>query len=122
MSIGYNKVLAIIFLALGGFNVVVNAITHGTPIAFFSGGMSLLIGALYLSRTYFIVEPDRITVKALLGPLTRTYEFSSYSDLVVENGGRSVYVREGSDMRKIRVSRWLSNGSDWDRFVAEIGS
>ena len=115
MKIGYNKIVAFVFIALGAVNVVLG----GWLLLLGRFGLSIVIGALllglaalYLTRPYFTVEKNQIAVSALLGPLTRTYYFGTPGDVKIE-GGR-LFVRDDTRWKRVPVQRWMSDPADWN--------
>jgi hypothetical protein len=121
MRIGYSKawgvalvVLSCALLAL----LTLNGTWARRDITLYGPALAalscLISGIGYLTRTYFEVGPDRITLFAVLGPLKREFPFRSRADLRVD-GGR-LFV--GS--RKLPIRRGQANAADWDELAASL--
>lgn len=91
-------ILGLWFIALGEFSPVV------------LGGILLTAtGILYLVRPYFRVTAAHVEVPALFGPVRRSYPFRTLE----VDGGKLVAVRDDGIRKKVPVSRWMANSTDW---------
>lgn len=106
VAVGWTPVAA--SLALGRPVLLVG------PITFAGGG--LLLAGLWLLRgaTYVLVEDDRLVVHALIGPLTRTYRFSSFREVELRDG--AVFITTNGSPRRIPIHRAQANADDWRAF------
>lgn len=124
MTVGYNKTFGVIMLFLGITALVLGIVAGGRGISriapYISGGCCVLVGILYLTRTYFTLGADCIEVKALLGPLRRTWEFDELKDVVQRDG--KIYVIQGGQLVKVSISRWLADGREWQAFLKALSS
>lgn len=119
MTVGYKKAIGIAFVALGLINIVLGILTKNPIGVFVPGFVCMTIGISTLVRPILVLEGNRLTVKALIGPLGRTYEFDSYAQFEVEPGGRLFLVRNG-ERKRIGVSRAFADTEDWQKFIDEI--
>jgi hypothetical protein len=117
MKVRYSPILAGVFLALGIISLITGLWLLGlgqfAP-GLVIGAMLILLGALYLVRPYFQVDPGSITVPALVGPKQRVI---TYETLHVD-GGRLVAVSGDGIRTKVPVFRWSSHPADWKALVA----
>src|SRR5262245_9463640 len=121
MRIGYSKgwgvtlvVLSCALLALltvSGTWARRDITLYGPALAALSCFIS---GIGYLTRTYFEVGNDRVTLFAVLGPLKREFPFASRADLHIE-GGRLFVGGE-----KLPIRRGQANATDWDELAASL--
>ncbi len=80
--------------------------------------VSLVLGAvgfLYLTRPYFAIAPNRITIYNLIGKSVKRYPFATFSHIVVDND--SLYI-EGADepggqRERVKVNKRLVRSKDW---------
>jgi len=81
------------------------------------GGVLLLGGLLMLrERTYVTIEDDKLVVHALVGPVKRTYPFSSWSELELAGGKLSIAGK------RVPIHRTQANPEDWDAFERELAA
>ncbi len=83
------------------------------------GFIAVLLGVLFLQRTYFIVNDDSLVFHALLGPTKRTYKFSSLKELEIEND--NIFVTANGKRQKF-ISGWWVENKDWQAFLQKINS
>ena len=83
------------------------------------GFIAILLGVLFLQRTYFIVNDDSLVFHALLGPTKRTYKFSSLKELEIEND--NIFVTVNGKRQKL-ISGWWVENSDCQAFLQKIKS
>jgi len=76
------------------------------------------MGILYLTIPYFSLEKQAIETKALIGPVTRKWEFSSPDDLICEDG--KIFINTDGKRKKVGISRWLAEQQDWNAFLQAI--
>lgn len=119
MTVRYNRVLGIVFVALGALNLIIAIwaflLTRNMPFSIFTAILLLILGAGYLRNPYFIVENDAIVAKALIGRNEKRFPYTRLwfdeNVLMGEQSGTS---------RKMPVRRWLSNREDWAALVARV--
>ena len=120
VSVGYNRVIGIIALALGGLLWVLGAMAKTTP-TFFVAAVNTLLGILYLTRPYFVVGPHAVELKNMLGMTMRRFEFGTLGDLEASPDGKVIFRIEPNGQRtRLKLVRWLAHGPDWQRFVAIV--
>jgi hypothetical protein len=83
------------------------------------GFIAILLGVLFLHRTYFIVNEDSLVFHALLGPTKRTYKFWSLKELEIENN--NIFVTINGERQKF-ISGWWVENIDWQAFLQKIKS
>lgn len=106
-----NLLLAILLIFLnGGFNsgLITGVILTG-------------VGYLYLTRPYFSLAPNRLTIYNLIGSPIKRYSFEYFSDITVESSG--VYIKKGADddpfhNEKIKLTKWMVRTADWQKLRA----
>src|SRR5215471_1498693 len=121
MRVGYKKAWGVVLVVMSGVLMMLlvfsGAITR-MDMSLFGPGLaavaSLITGIGYLTRTYFEVGADRVTLFALIGPLRREYPFSSRSELRIENG--KLFVGG----KKVAISRGQADTGDWERFAQSL--
>ena len=80
------------------------------------GALLMAVGFLYLTRPYFAIAPNRLTIYNLLGNAVKRYPFESFSRLSVENA--TLYIESSyadGAKEKTNVRRWMVRSSDWKR-------
>lgn len=98
MRVRYRKAIGVSFL-LAGLGIGALNLYAQYSLGLLSGLVICGLGILYLVRTYFVVEGDRIVVKALLGPAKKIHLL----------------------MRPIKVRAWLADPADWALFLQQVG-
>ncbi len=83
------------------------------------GFIAILLGILFLQRTYFIVNDDSLVFHALLGPTKRTYKFSSLKEFEIQND--NIFVTINGKRQKFISGGWVEN-NDWQAFLQKIKS
>ncbi|GAA4004026.1 hypothetical protein GCM10022247_26240 [Allokutzneria multivorans] len=116
MRVRYNPfagtvlvVLGVLCLFLGGWLTLLGEFTPTLIV----GAITTLVGVLQLTRPYFVVTPTSIVVPSLIGPLKREIP---YGRLVFEDG-KLFAVGVDGDRKRLPVSRWLANATDWKTAV-----
>lgn len=115
MKVRYNPVVAALFIVLGGVLglLALWLLLLGTfSIGVIIGPLLLLVGIRYLVSPYFEVSRHGVTVIAPFG------NGKEYPGRFVLEGGRPMVVTPGGGRTKVRVSRWLANGTDWAKLEA----
>ncbi|MEL6816446.1 MAG: hypothetical protein AAFP03_16785 [Cyanobacteria bacterium J06598_3] len=80
-----------------------------------SGILPTIIGFLYLTRPYFVIAPNRLTIYSPIGKAVKRYPFANFKDLKIIDG--KLYI-ESSDRaltgaEKVKVSKGLVHAKDW---------
>jgi hypothetical protein len=121
MRVGYKKAWGVVLVVMAGvlmMLLVFSGAIARMDMSLFGPGLaavaSLITGIGYLTRTYFEVGADRVTLFALIGPLRREYPFSSRAELRIENG--KLFVRG----QKVAISRGQADAGDWERFAQTL--
>ena len=121
MRIGYKKAWGVVLVVMAGvlmLLLVFSGAIARMDMSLFGPGLaavaSLITGIGYLTRTYFEVGADRVTLSALIGPLRREYPFSSPAELRIENG--KLFVRG----KKVAISRGQADAADWEKFAQSL--
>ena len=125
MDVRYNPVIPIVFIALGVLNFVLALWLMGAGgSAGFSivvGPLLAILGLLQLTRTYFQFDTrsKTITVKALLGPMTRTFGGAAGGNLVVD-GDRIMWNRPDGRVKKVPVTKFMARGDEWRAVISQV--
>ena len=121
MRVGYKKAWGVALIIMSGVLMMLLVLSGAfarQDMSLFGPGLaaiaSLITGIGYLTRTYFEVGPDRVTVFALIGPLRREYPYSSRADLRIEGG--KLFVAG----KKVPISRGQADTEAWERFAASL--
>lgn len=117
MKVRYNTAVGISFVVLGAVCTVLGlwlAMLGEFNPSVLIGLLVLLLGILYLVRPYFWVHSKSVEVGAVIGPMKREYEFQTLE----LSGGKVVAVRADGTRKKVPVTRWMSNTSDWDAVMS----
>lgn len=84
------------------------------------GILAMIVGYLFLTRSYFVIAPNRLTVYGLLGKAVKRYPFAAFSDIKTENG--KVYIDSdaaaGSSRESVSLINWLIHPDDWETLKA----
>ena len=74
-----------------------------------------IIGFLYLTRPYFVVAPNRLTIYSPIGKVVRRYPFASFNDIKLVNGRLYIESVEANltGAEQVKVSKGLTHASDW---------
>ncbi|MEL7141596.1 MAG: hypothetical protein AAFY33_03745 [Cyanobacteria bacterium J06643_4] len=106
----FNLALAILLIFLnGGFNA-----------GLVTGAVLTVVGYLYLTRPYFSLAPNRLTIYNLVGSPVKRYSFESFNDIAIESN--VVYLESGAltprHKEKLKLTKWMVRGADWKKFCA----
>ncbi len=125
MDVRYNPVIPIVFIVLGVGNFVLALWLMGVGgTAGFSivlGPLLAVLGLLQLTRTYFEFDARSrtITVKALLGAMTRTFGGAAGGTLHVD-GNRILWTRSDGRVKKVPVSKFMARGDQWRAVIGQV--
>jgi hypothetical protein len=84
---------------------------------FIPGVIAILLGVMFLQRTYFTVNEDSLVFQALLGSTKSTYKFSSLKEFEIENN--NIFVTVNGKRQKF-ISGWWVENDDWQAFLKKI--
>lgn len=118
MTVHYSKVWGGVFLGLGILTTMLNLLARTLIPNGIVGLILILVGVLYLTRTYVEVSPTTLEVRAPIGRVAKRYTFSSLGALVIEDG--KIFVTEGGQRTRVKLSRMLADKRDWQAFVRMI--
>ncbi len=121
MSVGYNRIVAITLIVLGGLDALLGlwlSLLGSFSYSLIIGIVILWLGVLYLRRPYFVVEKNQVVMPALLGPRQRTYFFKTPADLKLEDN--KLFVRADSQWKRVPVYRWMSDPTGWKVLDAQL--
>ncbi len=121
----YKVSVGIAFLLIGTVTVLLSLWRIGLDglrrpvlLGLVLGIVVTLLGMVYLTRPYFGVAPNRLTVYSLLGKTVKRYPFASFNHLKIEDGHlyvESSDVAEGNRREKVKISKWMVRSDDWQR-------
>jgi len=121
MRVGYKKAWGVVLVVMSGVLMMLLLFSGAIArmdMSLFGPGLaavaSLIAGIGYLTRTYFVVGADRVTLFAVIGPLRREYPYSSRAELRIDNG--KLFVRG----QKVPISRGQADAGDWERFAQSL--
>ncbi len=81
------------------------------------GVVLVIAGYLYLTRPYFVLAPNRLTIYNLIGRVVKRHPFETFSDLKIENN--TLYIDGGFLGRDrpepTKLKKWLVRPRDWKR-------
>ncbi|MEL6939996.1 MAG: hypothetical protein AAFO84_12460 [Cyanobacteria bacterium J06598_1] len=122
----YKPWFGIGLLILGGLNlmIVLRAIliTGTFNSGIITGIASTVVGYLFLTRPYFAIAPNRLTIYNLIGSTVKRYPFKAFSNLQVE--GSQLHIKDTEDEmtvvtgRKVNIRKWIIKSEDWKRLEA----
>ena len=129
LEVKYAPWLGIVILSLGVLNVVlavwVMLLSAEFSTTIITGIVLTLMGILYLTRTYFVVAPNRITLYNLIGSAVKRYVYTSPKELQLK--GNTIYIEtiEGapskqSASQKVKIAKWMTRAEDWRQLEAMI--
>ncbi|MEO1620287.1 MAG: hypothetical protein AAFU53_04540 [Cyanobacteria bacterium J06632_3] len=121
----YARWLGIVLLGLGLLNLALTLwlmlLTGEFNTGIIVGGVLTIVGFLYLTKPYFAIAPNRLTVYNLLGSPVKRYPFATFSNFYFE--GNQLFIdidpsrptdtapRKGE---KVKIAKWLVNAADWE--------
>jgi hypothetical protein len=120
LTVRYNPPVAWAFLVLGAVNFVLGLLAPGPLINVVLGVMFIVLGALFLSRTYFTYTTHTRTLEVIAPIGTRRSFRGSGGDSLTVEGRRIVLVRADGKRKKLPVNRWMSRPQEWDAVAEAI--
>ncbi len=119
MSVRYNRLLGIAFLILGGINLLMggwlNMLEGRINGSLVLGAVLFFLAILYLTRVYFTVAPDAIVMSAMIGPLKRTFPYTTLKMV-----DKKIFAEHNGETKRIPVNRWMSHRADWEAFLGRV--
>jgi hypothetical protein len=121
MKVGYKLVWPILFLVLGGIELILGAVTL-VEVQLALGIVFVPLGVLYLTRPYFEFDPATrtIAVKALIGPRAR--RFGAEGGRLEVAADRIVWIAADGSRKTVPVRRVNANRDDWNAVLQQIAS
>ena len=122
----YQSWIGLLLLGLG---VAICVLAIGSMLQSGSFNSAIILGIalaaagyLYLTRPYFTLAPNRLTIYNLIGKVVKRYPFETFNNLRVENG--TLYVKNnflaGDHLEPTRLKKWLIKSKDWKKLQAII--
>lgn len=122
MQVRYNPKYAmfLIVLALINFGLagILTLMRGSFQFGMVLGLMLAVLGYLMLQRPYFTIDPQQVMIPAMIGPIKRTFEFASPTDIKIEKN--ALFVNRNGNWRNIGVRRWLAHKDDWYNLEAYV--
>jgi len=123
LPVRYGKTWGILVLILGSIALLLNAILlllgeRLEWLVFIIITFVIIIGITMLTRPYFVVNRDSLSIKNF--PWKKTYHLDEEENLLLD-GNRIFLIRNGIK-KKIRISRYLANNQDWIDFSNYVRS
>ncbi|MEO1447782.1 MAG: hypothetical protein AAFV46_16410, partial [Cyanobacteria bacterium J06635_11] len=74
-----------------------------------------IIGFLYLTRPYFVVAPNRLTIYSPIGQVVKRYPFKSFNDIKLVNDRLYIESVDASltGAEQVKISKGLTHARDW---------
>ncbi len=81
------------------------------------GSLLAIAGCLYLTRPYFVLAPNRLTIYNLIGRVVKRYPFETFSNLKIEDS--KLYIDGGflgrDHLEPTELKKWLVKSQDWKK-------
>lgn len=120
MRVRYNRGWAVGLLVLGILATLLNLWTFllgvGSVITLITALIPILLGALMLGSTYFVVGNYRLTRYAMIGSFTRDFPYQRLEFV----GSGIVLTGPDGARKKAGVTRWMARREDWDALTAQF--
>lgn len=125
MTVRYNKTVGVISIVLGAlfgclYFVIALAGGQTTVSPMVAGVLGILFGILFLSRPYFTLAEDNLTLYALLGPAKTVYSFPPPARLQAR-GKKIVIVQPDGKEQAVPLTAWVADPKDWGAFLSRLG-
>ncbi|MFL6119063.1 hypothetical protein [Actinophytocola sp.] len=111
MKVRYNPVVGVVMVVLGAVCLFLGLWLMALGefnASVLVGALVTLLGILYLVRPYFWVSSSAVELRAVVGPVRRTFPFRTLE----VDGSKLVAVNDG-DRKKLPVTRWMAHSGDW---------
>ena len=120
----YKPLIGIALMLLGAIASLMSLwlmlLNNQFNVAIVIGLAALLFGYLYLTRPYFVIAPNRITVYNPMGKVVKRYPFASFDHLHTEN--KHLYIESGyletGSREKVNLHKWMVRAQDWRQLEA----
>lgn len=122
MKMHYKKSIGIFAILMGALEAGIYfmiGIGSSSISLLVPGLIAVLLGILFLQRTYFVANDDNLVFHALLGPSKKTYKFSSLKEFEIKNNDIFVTV---DGKRQRFISGWWVENKDWQEFLQKINA
>ncbi len=125
MKVYYSKGWAITFVIAGLVLLSLNLILFNLTgkmeaVRIVPGVMVIVVGILYFSQPYFQLEEKSLVTYSLLGYVAWRYPYENLSDFFFE--GSKLYRNKNGKIKRIRISKFVSNKQQWEAFVLKISN
>ncbi|WP_216714191.1 hypothetical protein [Taishania pollutisoli] len=122
MKVHYKQSMGIMMIISGiiifGLNMYLMTISSRMPIQLFLGIFFIIIGAFYFKRPMFELRENEIVLFNAFGMVVKRYPFNSMEELIIVDN--KIYIENGSSRKRVRLSSFSANKSEWDQFIALI--
>ncbi|TNF32682.1 MAG: hypothetical protein EP329_09455 [Deltaproteobacteria bacterium] len=122
VRVRYTPVAGVILLVLAILNIVLGVMAHaGTSTAL--GLLFVVIAVLQLTMPYFVLVDGELQLRNLFGMTVKRYPFDDVAQFEIVEGGKRIFLTDGDGERKrVRVTRWISQRGDWERFLGALSA
>jgi len=122
VRVRYTPVAGVILLVLAILNIVLGVLAHaGTSTAL--GLLFVVIAVLQLTMPYFVLVDGELQLRNLFGMTVRRYPFDDVAQFEIVEGGKRIFLNDGyGDRKRVRVTRWISQRGDWERFISTLSA
>jgi hypothetical protein len=114
ISLYYRKWIGLSLLIGGIINVVLGMwllLLGSFSITCVTGLLIGFLGLGYLTKPYFSVSMDEVSIYNIYGFKIKSYPLTSLNSLTIED--RKLYTTNGGSRQKIRMSTWMVNPEHW---------
>ncbi|TDD11007.1 hypothetical protein E1292_06435 [Nonomuraea deserti] len=121
MKIRYNPLVGWTFLVLGTVMVLLQLwllLLGSFSPTIVVGLIFAGVGAVYLRRPYFLVEPQAIVLTAPIGPAERRFHIPTGGSPRLE--GNRIVIDEAGGARKVPVRKGMAHPADWAAYTATL--
>jgi hypothetical protein len=119
MKIHFNKALGTAIIVIGVLDILMILVFALLGARISMGGLFILLavvlGILFLTRPYFVIDGKTLEVRALIGPAATTFKFTQPQDFSVEK--YKVFLTAGRERQLLPIFGWLAYGREWKAFV-----
>ena len=111
--------IGIVALIIGGINLLLAVWLMLLEGIFNSGTITGIVvtaaGYLWLTRPYFAIAPNRLTVYNLIGSTAKRHPFKAFSDLKIK--GTYLYIEDAVEIssEKVNITQRLTKATDWEK-------
>ncbi len=112
--IGYSRGLGLVILGLAAAELAVFAVT-GSWLALVLAVPTVLLGVLYLTRPFLVLEGGEVKAQNLFGMTRRRFRYGTFAELEIERAAIVIGQRQ-----RLRFSAWMTARRDVDRLAAAV--